>query len=189
MTVGLKSQLYRVTIFAGALVFSSAPALFAHSPEQATAKREFSKALPLGAGQTLAVENKFGEVRVHGENGREVKITATIRTEAGSQEKAERRADEIHIEVSQDAKGIKVRTVNSDESFVIVRIGDNSSYSVDYDISVPNDAMLWVKNAFGNTNVRGVQGWTEVVNSNGNVALQNAGSAKLANSFGSVETT
>jgi DUF4097 and DUF4098 domain-containing protein YvlB len=187
MSIG-SSKFYRATTCIGLLIFSAVPAVFANSRDQYSAKREFNKTLPLGAGQTLAVENKFGEVRVHGENSREVKITATIRTQAGSQEKADRRADEIRIEVSQDGQGIKVRTVNPDESFVVLRIGNNTSYSVDYDISVPNDAKVWVKNAFGNADVRGVQGWTEVVNSNGNVALHDSGAAKLTNSFGSVET-
>ena len=180
-------RLYRVAIGVLLLACCAAPAVFAHSKEQETAKREFSKTLPLGAGQTLALENKFGEVRIHGENSREAKIVATIKAQAGSQEKADRRAEAIHIEVSQDSQGIKVRTVNTAEHMITITIGDNPSFSVDYDISVPNDARLWVKNAFGNVDVRGVQGWSEVVNANGNVAMHDSGSAKLTNSFGSVE--
>ena len=41
---------------------------------QNTASREFQKTLTLSENQTLSVQNKFGDVHVHGGNGREVRI-------------------------------------------------------------------------------------------------------------------
>ena len=116
---------------------------------QQTATRNFEKTLTLGANQTLSLESKFGEIRIHGENGREAKITATIRAQAGSQGEADKDVEEIKIEVSQDAEGIKVRTVYP-EDHVVLRIHKNSSYSVDYDISMPADSKLWLRSGFGN---------------------------------------
>jgi DUF4097 and DUF4098 domain-containing protein YvlB len=152
---------------------------------QENASRSFEKTLTLGTNQTLSLESKFGQVTIHGENGREAKITATIRAQAGSQAEAEKNVDEIKIEVSQDATGIKVRTVYPEDR-VLLRI-HRSSYSVDYDIAVPTDAKLWVRSGFGNLDVRGVQGWADIENRNGQLISRDSGSTKLVNSFGPVE--
>ncbi|MGB2627693.1 MAG: hypothetical protein WAK20_12970 [Candidatus Acidiferrum sp.] len=155
---------------------------------QETATRTFEKTLTLGANQTLSLETKFGEVHIHGENGHEAKVAATIRAQAGSQGEANKDADEIKIEVAEDSNGIKVKTVYPDDH-VVLRIHKNSSYTVDYDIAVPIDAKLWVRSGFGNTEIRGVQGWADIENSHGQLSSHDSGSTKLVNSFGSVEAT
>ena len=164
------------------------PPVLAGSAAQETTTRHFDKTLTLGADQTLAMENKFGDVRVHGESGRDVKISATIRTQAKTQADADRKADEIKIEVSQDGQGIKVRTVYQDENKWFIRIEKGGpSYSVDYDIAVPNDAKISLRNDFGNIDIRSVRGWAEAENGHGKLELRDSGAAKLTNSFGSVD--
>jgi DUF4097 and DUF4098 domain-containing protein YvlB len=155
---------------------------------QDTATRNFEKTLTMGANQTLSLESKFGEVHIHGENGRETRITATIRAQASSQSEANKDAEEIKIEVSQDSTGIRVKTVYP-EDHVVLRIHKGSSYTVDYDITVPVDAKLWVRTGFGNTDLRGVQGWADVENSHGQLSSHDSGSTKLLNSFGGVEAS
>jgi hypothetical protein len=167
--------------------FATLPAL-GKSSGQNTATKEFQKTLTLGANQTVSMEHKFGDVRFHGENGRDVKISATIRVQAHSQADADKFADQVRIEVSQDSQGVKIRTVYPDQEsgFFKIRIG-GPSYSVDYDIAVPNDAKLWLKNNFGNAEIAGVHGWTDVENGHGKLTFRDGGSAKLTNSFGAVE--
>jgi hypothetical protein len=169
-----------IALMAGAMYVANAQAA------QDTATRNFEKTLTLGANQTLSLESKFGEVRIHGENGREAKITATIRAQAGSQNEANKDVEEIKIEVSQEADGIKVKTVYP-EDHAVLRIHKGSAYSVDYDIAVPVDAKLWVRSGFGNLQVRGVQGWADIENGHGQLVSRDSGSTKLVNSFGSVE--
>jgi hypothetical protein len=152
---------------------------------QENTTREFHKTLTLPSGQTLSLEHKLGEIHIHGESGREARVSATIHAQAPSQEEAGRFAEEIRIEVAQDAQGIKVRTVypgggNWSGS------GKQRSFSVDYDIVLPSDAKLWVKNDFGNVEIEGVLGWTDVDNSHGQLDLRNGGAAKLTNAFGGV---
>ncbi len=158
-------------------------------PGQHTATRDFEKTLTLGADQTFAMEHKFGEVRIHGENGREVKISATIRVQASSQDEADRNVEQIKIEVSQDAGGIKVRTFYPDQHSWYIRVGKVPSYSVDYDIAVPSDAKLWLRNNFGNVEIRNVRGWADVENGHGKLEARDIGTAKLTNSFGQVEAS
>lgn len=172
-----------------ALCVSALPAKAA-DPAQSTATRNFEKTLTLGANQTLAMEHTFGEVRIHGENGREVKISAAIRVQAATQEEADRNVEQIKIEVSQDADGIKVRTVYPTENAWYFRVGRGpSGFSVDYDIAVPSDAKLWLRSGFGNVNIRNVRGWADVENGHGNLEMRDSGAAKLINSFGQVEAT
>ncbi len=169
-----------------ALALLAIPALAANAAQD-TATRSFEKTLTLGANQTLAMEHKFGEVHIHGENSREVKISATIRVQATTQAEAEHNADQIKIEVSQDAEGIKVRTVYPDQHAWYIRVGKGPSYSVDYDIAVPSDAKLWLRNNFGNVEVRNVRGWADIENGHGKLELRDSGAAKLTNSFGQVD--
>jgi len=116
---------------------------------QETTTREFQKTLPFATGQTLSVESKFGEIRIHGGGSREVAISATIHSQAGSQGEAEKFAESVRIEVQQDANGISVRTIVPSDGPIVIRIGHKNSYSVDYDIAVPEDAKLW-KREMGN---------------------------------------
>src|SRR5207253_5105399 len=54
----------------------------AANPGQEQVSRDFQQTVTLGAGQSVRIEHKFGSVRVHGESGRDVKISATIRVQA-----------------------------------------------------------------------------------------------------------
>jgi len=175
--------------YAPALLVACALALpvAAANSGQDSATREFQKTLPLAAGQTLSVENKFGDIRIHGESSPQAAITATIRSQAGSQSQSEKFAESVRIEVSESARGITVRTVAPADNPLVLRIGHKNSYSVDYDIAVPEEAKLWVKNAFGNVQIRGVRAWNDVENSHGQLSVRDVGASKLTNSFGSVE--
>ncbi len=178
-----------VIALAGAAVLSSfavtqaAPA----NPGQEQVSRDFQKTLPLGPGASFQIENKFGEVRIHGESGREVKISATIRVQARSREEAETYAQKVQIDVQQVGDGVRVRTIYPDDEQKWFHIGKNTSYSVNYDIAVPSDAQLVVKNSFGNVTINGVRGKSDIDNSHGSLTVRELGPARLNNSFGSIE--
>ena len=162
--------------------------VWAKSAGQNTATRQFQKTLSLGENQTVSLTHKYGDARIHGGNGREVKISATIRVQAHSQAEADKYADQVRIDVSQDSQGVKIETVypSEESKFFVVRVGA-PSFSVDYDITVPGDAKLWMKNSFGNVEVQGVRGWADVENSHGQLKFRDGGSTKLTNSFGEVQ--
>jgi hypothetical protein len=189
MTVDSRSQgvVWKFACLLVVCVGSALPGL-ARGSGQSTATKDFQQTLTLGPNQTVSVEHKFGAVRIHAEGGRDVRISATIRAQAHSQDAANKFVNEVRIEVSQDGQGIKVRTVYPDDGsgFFKVRVG-GPSYSADYDIAVPTDAKLWVKNGFGNVEIAGVRGWADIENSHGQLNFRDGGGAKLTNSFGSVE--
>src|SRR6267142_467162 len=176
---------YAILLCAATLLVVSTTARAA-TPGQQQVTRDFQKTLSLPSGQSFRIENKFGEVRIHGESSREVKISATIRTQADSREQAQSFADKVQIEVQQTAQGIEVRTQYPEDTRNWFG-RKNASYSVDYDIAVPSDAPLLVKNSFGNVNVSGVRSKSEFDNSHGSLNVRDTGSARLTNSFGSIE--
>src|SRR5690349_14386567 len=186
-----KLQLFAVMAGALCVMFLAAerPALAAN-PGQEQVSKDFQKTLTLGAGQSVSVEHKFGEVRVHGESGRDVKVSATIRVQANSREEAQSFADKIQIQVEQTSAGVRIQTVYPDEGKRwYIRIGKSPSYSVNYDIGMPADAPLNVRNSFGNTDTSGVHAAVNIENSHGTLTTRDVGPARLSNSFGSIELT
>jgi hypothetical protein len=70
------------------LLLPSRPVQAATSSQDQVSK-DFQQTVTLGAGQSVRIEHKFGSIRLHGEPGREVKISATIHAQASSHEEAE----------------------------------------------------------------------------------------------------
>src|SRR3984893_10725413 len=159
----------------------------AANPGQQEVSRDFQKTLTLGPGQSFRIENKFGEVRVHGESSRDVKVSATIRVQAASPEQAASYSQKIQIEVEPGSDGVRVRTIYPNDDNKWFHLGKNASYSVNYDITLPSDAALFVKNSFGSVTTAGVRGRTDIDNSHGSLTVRAAGAARLNNSFGSID--
>src|SRR5260221_12581787 len=102
------------------------PAAGVANTGQDAASRQFQKTLPLAAGQTLSIENKFGEIRIHGKNSHEAVISATIHSQADSQAQAEKFAENVQIEVNQYAHGITIHTVSPTDNPLAFRLGDRN---------------------------------------------------------------
>ena len=175
-----------VLLCAAALLAVSAAPARGGSPGQEQVTRDFQKTLSLPASQSFRIENKFGEVRIHGESSRELKISATIRAQGDSRQQAQSFADKIEIEIQQTAQGVEVRTRYPEDARNWFG-RKNVSYSVDYEIAVPADAPLLVKNSFGGVNASGVHSKSEFDNNHGSLNVRDTGSARLSNSFGSIE--
>ncbi len=176
----------RTLLCAATLLAVTASPARAANPGQEQVTRDFQKTLSLGARQSFRIENKFGEILIHGESSRELKISATIRAQADSREQAQTFADKVQIDVQQTAQGVEVRTHYPEENRNWFG-RKNVSYSVDYEIAMPSDAPLFVKNSFGSVNATGVRGKSEFDNSHGSLNVRDTGAARLSNSFGSIE--
>src|SRR5204862_5627126 len=82
------------------LLFTAKP-ITAASPEQEQVSKDFQQTVTLGAGQSVRVDHKFGSVRLHGESGRDVKISATIRAQASPREQPDSVPQKPPIAVQQ----------------------------------------------------------------------------------------
>src|SRR6266478_9292262 len=168
------------------LLFAAKP-MRAATPAQDQVSRDFQQSLTLGAGQSVRIEHKFGSVTVHGESGREVKISATIRAQASSHEEAESFAQKIKIEVQQTGEGVRIKTIYPDEEKSWFHTSKHSSWSVSYDIGMPAEAPVTVRNSFGSVDVAGVHGATDIENGYGTLTVRDAGTGRWTNAFGSIE--
>src|SRR5712692_3736467 len=169
------------------LLLVAVPALAGERWPQDEVTRNFDKTLTLSASQSVRIEHKFGEVRVHGESGREVKISATIRAQASSREEAESFAQKIQIDVQQTGEGVRVKTIYPEEEKRWFHTSKSSSWSVSYDIGMPSDAPLTVRNSFGGVDAAGIHAAVDIDNSHGSLIVRDLGAARLNNSFGSIE--
>ena len=151
--------------------------------------RNFDRTVPLGAGQRLQIESKFGEVKVHGAAQKDVVIHATIRAASGNQSETQALLDQIKIDVSQNSAGVSVRTIYPDREERGFHL-HNVSYSVNYDITMPESAPLELRNEFGQVVLSGCKGGSRVVNGHGALHLRDgAGTHNLQNTFGAVEVS
>ena len=171
------------------IYFTAGQYAVAANRSQEEVSRDFHKTVTLGAGQSVHIEHKFGEVRVHGDSGRDVKISATIRVQANSHDEAESFAQKIQIDVQQSGEGVRIKTIYPEQDSRWFHLGRNTSYSVNYDIGMPSDAPLNVRNSFGSTEASGIHASTDIDNSHGSVTMRDVGAARVNNSFGSIELT
>lgn len=187
-----KGGLLRASFVAGVAFFSITGMAFARSASrsaQEEVSRDFQKSLTLSSGQSVQVEHELGDVRVHGQSGRDVKIQATIHVQTSSRSDSEALANKIHIQVEETSQGVRIHTEYPEE----MRHGSwfsgqrHFSYSVSYDIAMPADAPLRVKDSFGGIDVNGVRGQLDLDTSHGSVALREGGPSRVNNSFGSVD--
>src|SRR6266478_2646133 len=170
------------------LLFTAKP-ITAASPAQEQVSKDFQQTVTLSAGQSVRVDHKFGNVRLHGESGRDVKISATIRAQASSREEAESFAQKIKIEVQQTGEGVRIKTIYPEEERKWFHSSKNSSWSVSYDIGMPSDAPIIVRNSFGSVEVAGIHGAADVENGYGTLTARDAGAGRWSNAFGSIELT
>ncbi|MBV8071365.1 MAG: hypothetical protein JO270_15760 [Acidobacteriaceae bacterium] len=149
--------------------------------------RTFDKTLTLQPGQRVFVEHKFGDVIVRTHPQAEIVIHAVIHVSAADANQAKSYADRVEILVEPSSSEISIRTRYPDTSrggFFNYR---SCSYSMRYEITMPETAPLEVRNSFGGISVTGVKGGAQLTNSHGNVESRNgAGTEHLENAFGSV---
>jgi hypothetical protein len=145
-------------------------------------QREFRKTAPLTSGRTFRIENSNGNVTIHTQSKGEVDIRATIRCSANTASEARSFSDQIQI-VVDEGSGVSVHTQYPSDWH-----SHNLSYSVHYDITVPETAPLELRNRFGAVSVANLHAPGVVRNNNGSVTLSGSrGRQEVENSFGSVE--
>jgi hypothetical protein len=160
------------------LLLISSCALTAFAREEV--RRDFSKTVPVPAGRALRVENRNGRVSVRTHAQPEAQIHATIRCSAPTREEAQRFADAVQIVVDPASPSVRTEYPNNWRG--------NISYSVDYDITMPETAPLDLRNRFGTTDVSNLHAPATINSGNGSVTLLGGrGRQRIDNSFGEVE--
>lgn len=151
--------------------------------------RIFDKTVPLQAGQHVFIESKFGDIIVRTHPQPDIVIHALIRVSAGSADEAKSYADRVEVLVEPSSSELSIRTRYPESSGGMFNF-HNTSYSIHYEITLPEAAPLEVRNSFGGVSVAGIKAGATLTNSHGDLELRDSqGIQRLANSFGSVRVS
>jgi hypothetical protein len=150
--------------------------------------RRFDQKTSIPSGRRILIENKFGDVVVHGAPGHEVAVHADIRVSGADAGQAKEYADKVEIRIEPNSDfSIRTRYPDSERSVLGFR-NSNISYSVRYDIAVPETSPISIRNAFGAVLVTGAKASSDIVNSHGDLTFRDGrGAQRLENSFASVQ--
>ena len=153
--------------------------------------RSFERVLTVTGAPTLLVEHRMGDLRVRAHARNELRIQATIHVSANSRSEASTLAERIQIDVQESSGTISVTTRYPDLALRDGRRSDGRrdvSFSVDYDLLVPERLPVNLHNRFGDVAVSGMKGGGTIVNASGRVvAVDGGGRYDIENRFGIVQ--
>jgi hypothetical protein len=177
---------FRVAAALIAAVSLSSVAL-AETGDRPEYERTFSKTVPLKGDKRLEIEHSMGALRVRTHALPEVRIEARIHVSSSDDAGAREFGEAIAIEVEDSATAVRVRTKYPEKNWSF-RGSGRVSYSVDYDILMPETAPLSARDKFGDVSVEGLKAAGDIANANGRVSFRDGkGAQKIENAFGAVE--
>src|SRR4030095_7445083 len=150
-------------------------------------ERTFSKTVAVKAGQKVEIEHSQGALRVRTHKLPEVRIEARVHVSSSEEGEAKSFGDAIAITVEETGTAVVVRTRYPEKKWTF-RGSGHISFSVDYDILMPESAPLSARNKFGDISVEGLKAASEIANANGRVAFRDGkGVQRIENAFGPIE--
>lgn len=146
--------------------------------------RTFDKSFAVQSGEKIWLEHKFGDIVIRARPQQEVVIHADIRISASDSDLAKQYANQVEIVVQSGGElSIRTKYPDTQRSFGHRDV----SFSVRYDITVPETSPLVVRNSFGGISVSGIKASSEIYNSHGEIRFRDGrGTQNLQNSFASV---
>jgi hypothetical protein len=149
--------------------------------------RNFDKTFTLRPGQAILIEHKLGEIVIHTHPQLDLTIHAEIHVSASDRSRAEQFAGQIEILTEPFASEFSIRTRYPENPGSFLGF-NNISYSVRYEITMPESAPLEVRNSFGAVSVTGLKANGNIRTSHGNLTFRDGkGVQRLEDSFASVE--
>ncbi len=147
--------------------------LVAAIAEAATLKVPFSRTVPLRPGSEIRLANVNGAVTLEAWDRDEVKIEAEKRVKAGSDAEARKIMGLVRIDVTQDAKGLRIetKTPKRENGFLDWLFGNDASVGVTYRLHVPRRAALDLENVNGGLTVTGTRGRGRMETINGPIVV------------------
>lgn len=148
--------------------------------------RAFDKTISVQNAERVAIEHRFGDISVHTHPQQDVVIHAEIRVSASDSSEAKQYADRVEILVEPSSElFIRTRYPEIPKSFFGMH---NVSFSVRYELTIPETSPLQVRNAFGAVFVTGVKTGSDILTSHGELKFHDGrGTQHLENSFARVE--
>ncbi|MBL4708607.1 MAG: hypothetical protein JKY48_09245 [Flavobacteriales bacterium] len=112
--------------------------------------RNINETYTVSANHKIEINNKFGEVKINSWDKSEVAVKINISVKDGNEKRAQNLLDRIKIDIKNTANQLTIRTIidGNNKNLKIKAKGDEH-LSIDFEISVPANNLLSVKNSFG----------------------------------------
>ncbi|HEX4169147.1 MAG TPA: hypothetical protein VHZ55_27100 [Bryobacteraceae bacterium] len=174
----------RINLSLLGLLFSLTVVLPAAARDEYT--RHFDKTIRMSSGEGLRLEHTFGSVTIRTHSGPDAVIHADIRVSASDASQAKQYADQVEIEIESSSQlSIRTKYPNSPKSFFGMR---NVSFAAQYEITVPENTPLTIRNSFSEVSVTGVKANCDIVTSHAQLSFDNGrGTQRLEDSFAKIE--
>ncbi|GAB3986728.1 hypothetical protein GCM10028807_04760 [Spirosoma daeguense] len=137
-------------------------------------KKTIIKLFDVDPSDQLVVDNQFGQVSVGLWDKPEIRIQITIVANSDSDEKVQKFVDAVSIEEKRSGNQIMVRTNFSQSSISNWSMGkwknggERNYVKINYEVMMPRQNALTVRNKFGNTNIPAFQAPLTVYSRYGN---------------------
>ena len=133
-------------------------------------ERNISKTYP-ASGNTLNIDNQFGEVKITTWDKNEIKVDIHIETSSTHKELADKTFERIDVTDKQEGKEINFKTTmnkGNKEDHVSCNNCSNTM-SIDYDIHMPANNALNIENSFGSIVIPDYTGPVSLTNKYGSL--------------------
>ncbi len=145
--------------------------------------RTVDRTIPLRSGQRVFIEHKFGQIDIHTNSGSSVAVHAEIKVSAGNAAEAKDLAGRIDIQIDPTSSDLIIRTHYPDRMQT-----HDTSFSVQYEITMPENSPLEIRNSYGPVHVSGLKASSTINDSYGELTFHDGhGVQHLFNAFGLVE--
>ncbi len=120
-------------------------------------KKSVIKIYDVSAKDNLVIDNQFGQVKINLWDKSEIRVDISITANSNSDERTQQYLDGVEIEDKKEGNQISVRTVinknNTSNRGWKNNNGEKNFVQIDYNVSMPKNIALNVKNRFGATNI------------------------------------
>ena len=133
-------------------------------------ERNISKTYP-ASGNTLNIDNQFGEVKITTWDKNEIKVDIHIETSSTHKELADKTFERIDVTDKQEGKEINFKTSmnkNGKDEHIDCHNCSNTM-SIDYDIHIPANNALNIENSFGSIVIPDYNGPVSLTNKYGSL--------------------
>src|SRR6187200_1900616 len=133
-------------------------------------ERNISKTYP-ASGNTLNIDNQFGEVKITTWDKNEIKVDIHIETSSTNKDLADKTFERIDLTDKQEGKEINFRTTmnkNGKDEHMSCNNCSNTM-SIDYDIHMPANNALNIENSFGSIVIPDYNGPVSLTNKYGSL--------------------
>ncbi len=144
-----------------------------------TVKEEFTKTIKksfnISSDGNVALTNKYGRINLTTWNKNEVKIDVTITVKTRNESTANDIFDRINVDFSNTGSSVRAETTIESQKSNWWGSNSKGDFKIDYEVSMPKNASLELRNKYGDAEIDAIGGDAQVVVKYGNFNLRSVG--------------